>query len=80
MTMKAKITSQKSLGRVIAQARLLAGLTQRELADKLGTSQRYIWELESGKDSTLLERLLGALEATGATMTIEIPDDGRPTQ
>jgi HTH-type transcriptional regulator/antitoxin HipB len=76
MVLKAKITSQDSLGRVIAQARLLAGLSQRELADKLGTSQRYIWELESGKDSTLIERLLGALDATGATMTIEIPEDG----
>jgi HTH-type transcriptional regulator / antitoxin HipB len=76
MALKAKITSQDSLGRVIAQARLLAGLSQRELADKLGTSQRYIWELESGKDSALIERLLGALDATGATMTIEIPEDG----
>lgn len=76
MALRAKITSQDSLGRVIAQARLLAGLSQRELADQLGTSQRYIWELESGKDSALIERLLRALRATGATMTIEIPEDG----
>ena len=74
MALKAKITSQDSLGRVIAQARLLAGLSQRDLAEKLGTTQRYIWELESGKDSALIERLLGALRATGATMTIEIPE------
>jgi HTH-type transcriptional regulator/antitoxin HipB len=75
MAFKATITNQESLGRVLAQARLIAGLSQRDLAAKLGTTQRYIWELESGKDSALIERLLRALDVTGATMTIEIPED-----
>ena len=49
MAYTGKVTSAESLGRILQQARLLSGLSQRELARRLGTTQKYIWELEAGK-------------------------------
>ncbi|MGI8768698.1 MAG: helix-turn-helix domain-containing protein [Propionibacteriaceae bacterium] len=37
-----RITSAQSMGRILQQARVLSGLSQRELAKRLGTAQRYI--------------------------------------
>jgi len=72
-----KVTSAESLGRILQQARLLSGLSQRELARRLGTTQKYIWELEAGKPSILMDRLFAAMRATGMELsaTITPPDD-----
>ena len=76
MQYKGRVSSRESLGRMLQQARLVAGLTQRELATQLGTTQKYIWELEAGKPSILMDRLFAAMEATGMelTATISVPD------
>ncbi|KMY23499.1 Helix-turn-helix domain-containing protein [Actinobaculum suis] len=76
MQYEGKVTGPESLGRILQQARLVAGLTQRELAAQLGTTQKYIWELESGKPSIIMERLFAAMRATGMelTATINVPD------
>ncbi|MGO4955739.1 helix-turn-helix domain-containing protein [Luteococcus sp. Sow4_B9] len=78
MRYEGRVSSRESLGRMLQQARLVAGLTQRELAAQLGTTQKYIWELEAGKPSILMDRLFAAMEATGLelTATITVPDDG----
>ena len=60
MTYTGKVTSAESLGRILQQARLLSGLSQRELARRLGTTQKYVWELEAGKPSILMDRLFAA--------------------
>jgi transcriptional regulator with XRE-family HTH domain len=67
-----KITSAESLGRILQQARLLAGLSQRELAKRLGTTQKYIWELEAGKPSIATNRLFAAMRETNMELTAEI--------
>jgi HTH-type transcriptional regulator/antitoxin HipB len=67
-----KIASAESLGRILQQARLLAGLSQRELAQRLGTTQKYVWELESGKPSILMDRLFAAMRETGMELTATI--------
>lgn len=74
---QARITSAESLGRVLAQARMLHGLSQRELADRLGTTQRYIWEIEAGKPSIFTERLFAYLRETDTelTATVREPED-----
>lgn len=74
MSYRAKITNPASLGVALQQARMASGLSQRQLAERLNTSQRYIWELESGKDSAVLTRVLSILRETHASMTIEIPE------
>ena len=79
MKYHAKIGDPEALERVLQQARLLSGFTQRQLAQQLGVSQRYIWELESGKPSIALTRLFEAMRATGMSLSAEIttrdPDD-----
>ena len=78
MQYQGRVSSPESLGRMLQQARLVAGLTQRELAAQLGTTQKYMWELEAGKPSILMDRLFAAMEATGLELTgaISVPDDG----
>ncbi|GAB3915062.1 hypothetical protein GCM10011575_46620 [Microlunatus endophyticus] len=73
------VTSAESLGRILQQARMLAGLSQRDLAQRIGASQRYIWEIESGKPSIFTERLFSYMRETGMTLTATIapPDEMR---
>jgi transcriptional regulator with XRE-family HTH domain len=73
------VSSAESLGRILQQARMLAGLSQRDLARRLGTSQRYIWEIESGKPSIFTDRLFSYMRETGMTLTARItpPDQTR---
>lgn len=57
-------TKRPQLGERIAQARLQAGLTQAQLAEKLGTSQRVVtyWEREAvGLRADQLAQLAEAL-------------------
>lgn len=74
MDYTARISSPESLGRVLQQARMVAGLTQRELAHRLGTSQRYIWEIEAGKPSIFTERLFAYLRETSAELSATVHD------
>lgn len=74
-----KITSPEILGHTLQRARQARGLSQRELARRLGTSQRYIWEIEAGKPSILMTRLFAVLHETGTELTAtidvaELPD------
>ena len=67
-----RVTSAESLGRILQQARLLSGLSQRELARRLGTTQKYVWELEAGKPSIVMDRLFAAMRETGMELTATI--------
>ena len=60
-------TQRPQFGERIAQARVAAGLTQKQLAEKLGTSQRVItyWEREAaGLRADQLSKLARALGVT----------------
>ncbi|EFC82116.1 helix-turn-helix domain-containing protein [Parafrankia sp. EUN1f] len=72
MAYTGKVTSAESLGRILRQARLLSGLSQRELARRLGTTQNYVWELEAGKRSIMMDRLFAAMRATGMELTATV--------
>jgi transcriptional regulator with XRE-family HTH domain len=56
---------------MLAQARLARGLSQRGLAEELGVSQRYIWEMEAGQPTTYARRLFDFMAATGMSLTAE---------
>jgi len=45
---------------------------QRELARRLGTTQKYVWELEAGKPSIVMDRLFAAMRETGMDLTATI--------
>jgi HTH-type transcriptional regulator / antitoxin HipB len=65
------------LGALVRDKRKAANLTQGDLAARLGTSQRWISELERGKPTAELEMALRALHALGLSLTVEtqIPPD-----
>lgn len=63
------VTGPDSLGRILQQARLISGLSQCELAERLGTTQRYVWELESGKPAIFMERVFATIRETGVELT-----------
>ncbi|MBC7277144.1 helix-turn-helix transcriptional regulator [Nocardioides sp.] len=77
MSYTGKVTSPESLGRILQQARLLNGWSQRELAARIGTTQRYIWEIEAGKPSIFVDRLFALMRETGTelTATIDVRND-----
>ena len=68
----APIRDTATLGHVLVELRASAGLTQRELAEELGVSQRYIVELEQGKETKSVERLLGFIKTTGGRLYIDL--------
>lgn len=74
-TYRADVTDAVTLGIVLQQARMAAGQTQRQFADELGISQRYVWEMESGKPSLYSDRLFRALRALDVRLTAEFDDD-----
>jgi transcriptional regulator with XRE-family HTH domain len=67
-----KVRDAAALGEFVAQARMLTGMSQRELASQLGVSQRYIWELEAGSPTIWAKRLFAAMQLTGMTLTATI--------
>ena len=72
MSYTGKVRSAESLGRILQQARLLNGWSQRELAARLHTTQRYIWEIEAGKPSIFMDRLFAFMRETGTELTATI--------
>lgn len=64
-------------GEVVRAARLDAGLTQQQLADRVGTTQSAIARWESGADTPRLDSLAALLRACGfeADLTLRRHDD-----
>lgn len=62
---------------MLQQGRLLRGMSQRELADRLGIGQKWVWQMESGKPGLFTERLFDMLRATGVHLyaEVDLPDD-----
>lgn len=52
-------------GVIVRAARLEAGLTQRELAERVGTTQSAVARWEAGAESTRLDTLASLLRACG---------------
>lgn len=70
----ATLRTAEDIGAALQQARLAAELTQRELAERIGVTQKYIWEMESGKDVAAIARLLAAFRETGAHLHVDVPE------
>ncbi|PHR59252.1 MAG: transcriptional regulator [Robiginitomaculum sp.] len=60
-----------ALAQLFISARSTAGLTQAELAKKMGTSQAYIARLEGGKEKPSTRTLQRFAKATGHRVVIE---------
>jgi transcriptional regulator with XRE-family HTH domain len=69
-----RIYTPSSLGEAIRHYRSEAGLTQAELAERAGLRRRYLSELESGKETEQVKRLLRVLRQLGVRMTLDRAD------
>lgn len=69
------IKSAIDLGRMVRLSRNQKGWSQTELAEKLGTSQRWVSEIENGKSRAELGRVLKCLRALDVTLEARIGPD-----
>jgi len=68
-----KITDSKSLGNAVRQARRALGVTQDQLALTSGTNRRFIIELEQGKPTAQIGKVLQVLRTLGYSLDLTMP-------
>ena len=68
----AALEEEFSLARAVIAARKRAGLTQAELARRMGTTQPAVTRMESGRIQPSLRTLRRLAEATGSKLTIRL--------
>ncbi len=69
-----RISDAKTLGLILREARMRRGITQRDLAEDMAVTQRYVVELERGKPTKAIERLLDFARQTGVSFYAEVED------
>jgi len=69
-----RIYTAASLGDAIRHYRTEAGLTQAQLAEMAGLQRSYLSELESGKETEQLKRIVRVLRQLGVRMTLDKAD------
>jgi transcriptional regulator with XRE-family HTH domain len=66
-----RIYTPASLGAAIRHYRLQSGLSQAELAELTGLHRTYLSDLEQGKETEQVRRILRILKELGVRMTLE---------
>lgn len=74
----ARLRAPGDFGLAIQQARLARGMSQNELAAEIGVPQSTISEIESGKSTIYLRRLLSIARITGIEFTATWRDGDAP--
>lgn len=69
-----RIYTPASLGDAIRHYRKESGLTQAQLAEMAGLRRSYLSELETGKETEQLKRLLRVLRQLGVRITLDKAD------
>lgn len=59
-------------GQLVREARRRAGLSQRDLAERLGTTQPVVARWESGRSEPSFERVVDAIRAAGLDLAVRI--------
>lgn len=65
-----RIADPLALGQAIRRSRKAHGLTQTELAGLAGTGLRFVSELERGKATTSLDKILAVLAVLGLRLLL----------
>lgn len=66
-----QIPNAKELGLIVRDARKQQGLTQEDLAGLTGTGRRFISDLEQGKETAELGKVLLVLAALGLALYVQ---------
>jgi DNA-binding XRE family transcriptional regulator len=61
-----------AIARVLIEARTRVGLTQEEIAERMGTTQSAVARLESGRSLPSIKSLYRYARATGTTPVIQL--------
>lgn len=69
-----RLYNAASIGQAIRHYREAAGLTQAELAEMAGLHRSYLSELEQGRETAQLRRILGLLKLLGVRATLQKAD------
>lgn len=77
MTQLARSTTQ--IGNIVKRQRRAAGLTQNDLAARLGVRQATVSSVEAGAGGTKLSTLLDMLAALDLELTVAPRSGGTPT-
>ena len=65
-------TAKLKIAEKLAQVREAMGLTQAELAKKMGVSQQLVSRIESGADNITIETLVRFFDILGMALKIEV--------
>jgi transcriptional regulator with XRE-family HTH domain len=69
-----RLYTAASVGPAIRHYREQAGLTQAELADMAGLNRSYLSNLEQGKETEQMRRILRVLKLLGVRATLQEAD------
>ena len=67
-----ELAPEYEIARAVIKARIAAGLTQEQLAQRMGTTQPVIARLESGRAKPSMSTLLRVAQATGTRPRFEL--------
>ncbi len=73
--MHGTMRSSADLGLLIQSIRTREGLSQVDLSNKLGVTQRYLSEVETGKPKILNEKLFTMLDMLGIELSFKENND-----
>jgi y4mF family transcriptional regulator len=65
--------NSKDIGKAVRQARRNLGVTQKAVALTSGTGLRFVGELEQGKPTCQLGKVLTVLNTLNVRLTLELP-------
>ena len=69
-----RVYTPESIGTAIRHYRQQAGLSQAELAELSGLNRSYLSDLERGRETEQVKRILRVLRQLGVRMTLEKAD------
>lgn len=76
-----RVAEYHAIAKLVVHRRTTLGVTQRELARRIGTSETAISRLESGRRATNVRTLRRVFEALSSRLIVgyEVPRSGRAT-
>lgn len=69
-----RVYNAEALGAAVKHFREQSGLTQAQLADRVGIQRSYLAELETGEVTEQTRRLVGLFKALGARLVVTEAD------
>ena len=69
------VTSPEAIGQAVRQVRKRQGIRQEDLAAMVEASHVFLRDVEHGKPTVQLGRVLRVLEELGIRLYLDVPDD-----